>query len=47
MQYGDGSIGVGAAPTYSVSNTAPLGVNLNLKSATGARIEFNATVTDG
>ena len=44
---GDGSISVGSAPAYTVSNTTALSINLNLKSATGATIEFNATVTDG
>ncbi len=44
---GSGSISVGSAPTYAVSNTDPLGISLNLKSATGASVELNATVTDG
>ncbi|PIQ25826.1 hypothetical protein COW36_22050 [bacterium (Candidatus Blackallbacteria) CG17_big_fil_post_rev_8_21_14_2_50_48_46] len=44
---GAGEVGVGAAPTYTVSSTTQLGVGLTLLDALGATIDSKVTVTDG
>lgn len=44
---GDGKITVSGPPGYTVSNTNPLVVNLELKAASGASLDLSATVEDG
>lgn len=44
---GAGQVAVGAAPTYTVSNTAQLTVTLKLLDALGATIDSQTTITDG